>query len=46
MWSESAFFWGIIFPLILMGIAIGFVLFVAIPWAWPFVKHFIVWSLT
>ena len=38
MWSDTDFFIGFVLPILLMGIAIGFVLFVGIPWAWPFVR--------
>lgn len=38
MWSDTDFFIGFVLPILLMGIAIGFVMFVAVPWAWPFVR--------
>lgn len=46
MLSDSDFFWGFVFPLLVMGFVFGFVIFVAIPWCWPFIKMAILWSLT
>lgn len=37
----SKAFEGVVITLVIIGIVIGFILFVAIPWAWPYVKHFI-----
>ena len=35
--SDSDFLWGFIAPLVAVGIAIGFVMFVGLPWLWDLI---------
>ena len=37
MWSDTDFFIGFVLPILLIGVAIGFVLFVGVPWVWPLI---------
>ena len=47
MLSDSDFFWGFIFPLILLGFTVATVLFVGLPWLWELIWPYIVdWAQT
>lgn len=41
MWSDTDFFIGFVLPILLMGVAIGFVLFVGIPWVLEAIDCFV-----